>query len=242
MYFFIWVNQSNHVFFLFFFSFLLLRSISIYFVSPLCVTRKVRDLIVCASTRSQTFKVRWWNSATTVSQCRIVSAARTSIPATSSTATGPCTSTPTTTAASTSWDLESTPSSLTGGPPAPPLGPSAELQIFRFIVPFTERWRLFILCLFLKYEWNWEPKGLFIWLWSPTSTSMTQLVMTNKLISRERLFLGECVFIKQHRCLNWLILLIRTFDNYQHQFLLPHENLQTHTTMTINYANTATVY
>lgn len=101
----------------------------LYFPWP-SLFRPARAPTAYASTSAPTSRVRWWSLVTTVIRCRIISAAVTSTPATSWRATGPSTSTPTTAAASTSWGPESTASSATGGPPAPPPGPSAESQIF----------------------------------------------------------------------------------------------------------------
>lgn len=96
----------------------------------LCVLRPARAPTASASTDGPTSRARWWSSAMTVIQCRIVSTATTSTPATWWTATGPSTSTPITVGASILWGLGSTASSVTGGPPVLPLGPSAESLIF----------------------------------------------------------------------------------------------------------------
>lgn len=96
----------------------------------LCVLRPARAPTASASTDGPTSRARWWSSAMTVIQCRIVSTATTSTPATWWTATGPSTSTPITVGASILWGQGSTASSVTGGPPVLPLGPSAESLIF----------------------------------------------------------------------------------------------------------------
>lgn len=98
---------------------------------PLFVHRPVRAPTASASTDAPTFRARWWSSAMTVIQCEIISTVMTSTPAMWWTATGPSTSTPITVGASTLWGLGSTASSVTGGPPVPLPGPSAESLIFK---------------------------------------------------------------------------------------------------------------
>lgn len=96
----------------------------------LCVLRPVRAPTVSASTDAPTSRARWWSSAMTVIQCKIISTVMTSTPAMWWTATGLSMSTPIIAGASTLWGLGSTASSVTGGPPVPPPGPSAESLIF----------------------------------------------------------------------------------------------------------------
>lgn len=95
-----------------------------------CVSRPARAPTASVSTSAPTSRARWWSSVTTVSQCRIISAVGTSTPVTWWKATGPSMSTPTTVAGSISWGPGSIASSATGGPPAPPPGPSAESPTF----------------------------------------------------------------------------------------------------------------
>lgn len=96
----------------------------------LCVLRPVRAPTASASTDAPTSRARWWSSAMTVIRWKIISTVMTSTPATWWTATGLSTSTPITAGASTLWGLESTASSVTGGPAVPPPAPSAESLIF----------------------------------------------------------------------------------------------------------------
>lgn len=99
----------------------------------LCVLRPVRAHTASASTDAPTSRARWWSSAMTAIRCKIISTVVTSTPAMWWTATGLSTSTPITAGASTLWGLGSTASSATGGPPVPPLGPSAGSLIFSTI-------------------------------------------------------------------------------------------------------------
>lgn len=92
----------------------------------------------CESMRSQTSAVTWWSSWMTVPVCLTVSTTATSTLATLWMATGFSTSTQTTEADSTSWDLGSTGGTATGAPPAPLLGPSggslnSSLQLQSFL-------------------------------------------------------------------------------------------------------------
>lgn len=105
---------------------------------PLCVHRPVRAPTASASTDAPTFRARWWSSAMTVIRCEIISTVMTSTPAMWWTATGPSTSTPITAGASTLWSLGSTASLVTGGPPVPLPGPSAESLIFKHFSFFQD--------------------------------------------------------------------------------------------------------
>lgn len=77
----------------------------------------------CASLRSPTLAVTWWSSWMIVPVCLTVSTTATSTPVMLWMATGSSTSTPTTEADSTSWELGSTGGIATGAPPVPSLAP-----------------------------------------------------------------------------------------------------------------------
>lgn len=126
-------------------------------IISLCVPRPVRAPTASASTAAPTSRARWWSSTMTVIQCKIISTVTTSTPATWWTATGPSTSTPITVGASTLWGLGSTASSVTGGPPVPPPGPSAESLIFSHLSKHFN--------LFQDIYWNGSCLKPFSALW-----------------------------------------------------------------------------
>lgn len=81
------------------------------------------------STSISTWEVRWWSSWTTALTSRTVSVCPTSTPAMWWTATGSCTSIPTTEDVTTTWGLASTGASATGEATTPGSAPSGDSWI-----------------------------------------------------------------------------------------------------------------